>query len=246
MFINNEYCEPYKYNKDYYITKTGKIYSIKVLGKHGETDLTNPHLLSYSKDKDGYYRVTLSNNGKLQYERVHKIVVEQFIGDIPNGYVINHLDGNKQNNNVENLEITTVKKNTQHAHKFGLVKRDIKVKVIFNNRDYYFNSMKDCISYFPDLSIHYLNQLKRGIILYSMVLFKKQNSNRISPIDAYYNGQLYKTFPNMKKADIFFNKRIGTTSSTFKNNTYRNKINKYIITFPNVSTIESTQLSGSK
>ena len=79
------------------------------MGGHGKTDIQNPHRLAYGKDKDGYYRVVLSMNGRKRYVKVHTVVAEQFLGDIQDGFVINHKDGIKTNNYIRNLEIVTVK-----------------------------------------------------------------------------------------------------------------------------------------
>lgn len=56
-------------------------------------------------DKKGWYlTVNLKdNNGKRVTKRIHRLVYEAFIGDIPKGYVVHHKDGNRQNNRVENL-----------------------------------------------------------------------------------------------------------------------------------------------
>jgi hypothetical protein len=63
------------------------------------------------------YRV-ISLNQKTM--RVHRIVVETYIGEIPRGYCVNHIDGDKINNSLSNLEIITYKQNTEHAYKTGL------------------------------------------------------------------------------------------------------------------------------
>lgn len=69
-----------------------------------------------------YYRVNLKNKftNKRHTVSVHRLVVELFIGPINKDLVINHIDGNKLNNIVTNLEIVTPKENSMHAFKMGL------------------------------------------------------------------------------------------------------------------------------
>ena len=163
MIINNEECEPFKYNKNYFVSKSGKIYSAYVIGGKGAVDVSRPHMLKYGTDKDGYFRVVMSLNGVKQYIKVHTVIVTQYIGDVVYPNVVNHIDGDKQNNNLSNLEITSVKENTIHAHKYGLCSNDVKVDVLYNDKLYRFNSLKECSDRFPDLSRHYLDDLNSCI-----------------------------------------------------------------------------------
>lgn len=63
----------------------------------------------------GYLRIKLWNNNQSKNFNIHRLVVEHFIGPIPEGYVIDHINGNKQDNYVTNLEIVTVSENTRRA-----------------------------------------------------------------------------------------------------------------------------------
>ena len=56
-----------------------------------------------------YLTVNLRGNGKSVTTKIHTLVAQAFIGNIPDGYEVHHKDGNKQNNNVSNLEIVTKK-----------------------------------------------------------------------------------------------------------------------------------------
>lgn len=70
----------------------------------------------------GYLKVQLSYKYKSIPKRVHRLVAEAFIPN-PNNYkCVNHIDGNKLNNNVDNLEWCTYSYNTKHAFKNGLRK----------------------------------------------------------------------------------------------------------------------------
>ena len=53
---------------------------------------------------------------------VHRIVYESFVGRIPDGMQINHIDGNKQNNHISNLEVCTPQENVAHAYMLGLAR----------------------------------------------------------------------------------------------------------------------------
>jgi hypothetical protein len=65
--------------------------------------------------KDGKYHViTFYVNGFIQ-KYVHRLVASSFIGDIPLGMAINHIDGNIDNNQVSNLEIVNNRSNSIHA-----------------------------------------------------------------------------------------------------------------------------------
>lgn len=71
---------------------------------------------------NGYYIVGIhclkcNWTNKMKQKRVHRLVVETFIGKILKGYCVNHIDGDKLNNNLNNLEIVTFKENTIHAYK---------------------------------------------------------------------------------------------------------------------------------
>jgi hypothetical protein len=72
--------------------------------------------LSQKTKANGYKEVCLYINKKPIMKYVHRLVAEFWIGDIPNGYFINHVDGNKANNCVDNLEIVTPSENSLHSY----------------------------------------------------------------------------------------------------------------------------------
>lgn len=82
-------------------------------------------------DKDGYLTIsTRHSDGRSTTARVHRLVAEAYIKNPENKPVVNHLNGIKDDNRVENLEWSTVSENTQHAYdKLGVIS-DISQKTL--------------------------------------------------------------------------------------------------------------------
>jgi len=70
--------------------------------------------------KKGYKAVMFHINGKAKCTKVHRLVAEAFIPNPDNLPCINHIDGNKLNNQASNLEWCTYQQNMQHAVRTGL------------------------------------------------------------------------------------------------------------------------------
>lgn len=91
--------------EDYEITRDGK-----VINKH------SGHALIGQPNGKGYLRVSIG--GKLMF--IHRLVAEKYIPNPEEKEQVNHKDGNKLNNNVDNLEWVTNQENRNHAIKNGL------------------------------------------------------------------------------------------------------------------------------
>lgn len=89
------------------IRKDGKPYTVK-------EKIVKSHVVK------GYDQATLIYNGKKEFIGVHRLVAMAFISNPLNKPEVNHQDGNKHNNTVENLEWVTSAENIQHAFKHGL------------------------------------------------------------------------------------------------------------------------------
>jgi hypothetical protein len=96
-------------------------YEISNLGKVRNIKLKKTHQVRISKF--GYDRVHLRKDNKEFNKFMHVLVYNTFIGKIPNGYEINHKDGNKLNNKIDNLELTTRSGNIKHAYENNLMDR---------------------------------------------------------------------------------------------------------------------------
>ena len=70
--------------------------------------------------KNGYNRISLWYNKKMYFFWVHRIVWAYHNGKIPEGKVINHIDGKKANNRIENLQAVTYSENIIHSFKTNI------------------------------------------------------------------------------------------------------------------------------
>lgn len=80
--------------------------------------------LSQRPDRDGYMRVTVSKRGKYRGFGVHRLVALAWLPNPENKETVNHLDGNKSNNHVDNLEWATHVEQKIHALETGLSSMD--------------------------------------------------------------------------------------------------------------------------
>ena len=113
-----------------YIVGFWGFYEISTFGRvrrlqkrNGFGPLQNPRAVKPSTRHDGYQIVALYMPRALKQHScyVHRLVAEAFIERVNERYQVNHIDGNKSNNHVENLEWCTAKQNQQHASKTGLM-----------------------------------------------------------------------------------------------------------------------------
>lgn len=95
---------------------------------------TNNYILSQSTQQN-YKFVTLLIEGKQKRMRVHRLVAETYIENPDNKPYVNHINGQRDDNNVENLEWVTPSENTQHAVATGLMNNGRKRAVIQYNLD---------------------------------------------------------------------------------------------------------------
>ena len=119
----------------YQVSDTGLVYSIR-----------RKKILKPKTDRYGYYAVGLWKGDKKYPKTIHRLVADAFVEKAEGCDVVNHLDCDKKNNNVANLEWTTVQKNTKHAYdnikkyhdhvqrvnKLGIEARKIKIDAFYN------------------------------------------------------------------------------------------------------------------
>lgn len=101
----------------YEVSSTGKVKSFQ----RGGTKILHQNI-----NQSGYHHVILSK-GKVKKDlRVHRLVASAFIPNPLNKPEVNHIDGDKHNNNADNLEWATRKENINHSIKTGLCDERIK------------------------------------------------------------------------------------------------------------------------
>ena len=92
----------------YQVSNFGEVRSLFYRGKK------LVQILKAAADKKGYLHVGLWKDGKVRTKQVHRLVALAFIPNPNNLSVVNHIDWNKQNNRVDNLEWCTVRYNSMH------------------------------------------------------------------------------------------------------------------------------------
>ena len=103
-----------EFNGEYEVSNLGRVRSMKryygVVGR----------IMPQTIQRKGYYAVTLWMNNKAYCRKVHRLVIEAFTPNPDSLPCINHIDGNKLNNHIDNLEWCTYQQNMQHAVRTGL------------------------------------------------------------------------------------------------------------------------------
>lgn len=107
------------------------LYQVSNLGriKRVETD----RILKACKDKGGYLRVNLSKNSVTSTNTLHRLVAEAFIPNTDNKPEVNHIDEDKTNNSINNLEWSTRKYNLNHGTRNKRISKTQSIPIIATN-----------------------------------------------------------------------------------------------------------------
>jgi len=119
----------------YQISNYGNVKScIRYVNAKFGKRVVNEKLLSLGKDKDGYLMAILCQDGTKQTVKIHRLVANAFIDKIYGKDIVNHIDSNKSNNIVSNLEWVSSLENSCHS-RLKMKTSSKYVGVCFNKKD---------------------------------------------------------------------------------------------------------------
>lgn len=106
----------------YQVSNLGRVRSLDryVKQNHGSKQLKRGKIIQPIKDCKGYLRLKLCINNTSKRISIHRLVAQVFIPNLDNKPQVNHIDGDKTNNRVDNLEWVTNQENVKHAWSTGL------------------------------------------------------------------------------------------------------------------------------
>lgn len=114
----------YQADSEGFIIKISRPQKDKRYGEMTKEVVLKPYIIKNKQKKPSYYVVTLSKNGIKNKVLVHRIIYSTFHGEIPEGAVIDHLNGIKTDNRLENLEACSHQENIRRAFCNGLMARE--------------------------------------------------------------------------------------------------------------------------
>jgi hypothetical protein len=212
--------EEFKRFKDtqYTISNFGNIYN------------SNNELLKPFPNNRSYLCVDLFYDGIRERHRVHRLVAALFIDNPEGKPQVNHIDGNKQNNYVTNLEWVTGSENIKHAYDTGLLRPNrrlseddvitIRARMINGELDYILANEYNISS--GTISSIRLGKIWKHIATYPLPLLSANPVKKLSPTDIPTIRQMFKDSKNDAEIGRHFNVARGTINQIRQGKTWIN------------------------
>jgi len=122
------------------------LYAIEINGAvwaYPKKSRLNGRWLKQTINRCGYSYVCLFKNGETKNVNIHSLVAKSFVSGRDEGLQINHIDGNKSNNNASNLEWVSASENRKHSFRIGTSRVSEKLKQVSSARITAYNKSKE-------------------------------------------------------------------------------------------------------
>lgn len=122
---------------NYYVTDKGEIYN----------SVTNIYKAIQTNYKNGYQSVILYDNNRYKRLYIHRLVALAYLDNPLNKEEVNHINGNKSDNRIENLEWVTKSENNLHSWRTRTTKQYLSKMVLNIKTGIYYDSIKEASDY---------------------------------------------------------------------------------------------------
>lgn len=160
-----EIWKPIKGFAGYQVSNLGRVRTynkVTYTAHHGARHWRN-RILAQKLRKDNCLQVNLWHNGKPITYYVHRLVAEAFLGEASSDMTVNHKDGNRQNNHVDNLEWLSRADNIRHGFDNDFYSTQKCCELInMDGKIYYFQSLSQASKFLHRNTGYISNTLKKG------------------------------------------------------------------------------------